>query len=158
MTDSLYLAQSLLLLPEKDSTDIKEKDPPKLTHLTPFVFFNGSTLHNVLNGRTPSPQTDFEWGEKEQGVWKECLEAVSSGVEEAIVGWCNEKPRNEGKKGRSDTQDKETEKERAKEHGGLEREKTVWKRGGRQGVWRTKVGSTGGTTSGRFDLLSGMPA
>jgi hypothetical protein len=157
MTDSLYLAQSLLLLPEKRNTNI-EKDPPRLTHLTPFVFFNGSTLHNVLNGRTPSPQTGFEWGEKEQGVWKECLEAVSSGVEETIVGWYNEKPRNEGKKGRSDSQEKEMEKERAKETGKVEREKTVRKRGGGQGGWRTRVGSTGAARSGRFDLLSGMPA
>lgn len=158
MTDSLYLAQALLLLPEKGNAKIDEKDPPQMTHLNPFVFFNGSTLHNVLNGRTPSPQTGFEWGEKEQGVWKQCLEAVSSGVEEAIVGWYNEKPRNEGKKGRSDTQDKEMEKERAKENGGLEREKAVWKRGGGQGGWRTRVGSTGGARSGRFDLLSGLPA
>jgi hypothetical protein len=158
MTDSLYLAQSLLLLPEKRDTNIEEKDPPQLTHLTPFVFFNGSTLHNVLNGRPPSPQTGFEWGEKEQGVWKECLEAVSSGVEEVIVGWFNEKPRNEGKKGRSDSQDKEMEKERTKDNRRVEREKAVWKRGGGQEGWRTKAGSTGGARSGRFDLLSGMPA
>jgi hypothetical protein len=143
MADSLVLAQSLLLLPEEGG------DGPRLTHLIPFVFFSGTTMHSILNGRTPTSASEFEWSEKDQETLESCLGAVAEGREDAVVGW--------------HTAPKEKVKEVNAEKGEKgEEEARVWKRGrsGRDGSpgpkeaggWSRDTGA-----SGRFDLLRSMP-
>lgn len=58
---------------------------PTLTHLTPWMFFSGVSLHTLLSGSSPP---GWEWSEKDEATYKTCLEAVMDGLDGDVVkGW-----------------------------------------------------------------------
>lgn len=99
MIDQLVLAQSLLILPEEhpnntDGASAKGKEEvPKLTHLTPFVFFSGIGIHTVLNAGDPPASTGWRWTPTEEALLDKCAEAVVEGIEEKVLGWNTASPR-----------------------------------------------------------------
>ncbi|KAK1921691.1 hypothetical protein DB88DRAFT_498897 [Papiliotrema laurentii] len=98
MIEGLLLAQSLLLTPEAGhddpasgpSEEKREEDlDTRLTHLTPFMFFSGVALHHLLSHSDPPSSTGWRWGEPQDELLAQCIEAAMEGLEEAVVGWTN---------------------------------------------------------------------
>lgn len=95
MKEALLLAQALLILPEEhpDAGDNASKTtqqitaPPQLTHLTPFMFVSGITLHTLLANEAPPPSTGWRWTSEDEGLLEKCMQAVVEGIEGEVVGW-----------------------------------------------------------------------
>ncbi|ORY20427.1 hypothetical protein BCR39DRAFT_488877 [Naematelia encephala] len=145
MTDSHLLAQSLLLTPDLPPTAThksKREHVHPITHLTPFMFFSGITLHTLLSGDIP-PESEWKWSEREDLLLERCLEAVVEGLDrdEVVVGWTTSpKPGMTGMMERLQIGPKA-------ESGNKARNKT-----GRN-VEEKQMGAVG---KGRFDLLNGI--
>ncbi|KAK4684737.1 hypothetical protein P7C73_g5432, partial [Tremellales sp. Uapishka_1] len=80
LTDSQLLAQSLLLTVHGTGDEL-------VTHMIPFVFFSGMTLHTVLAGKDPSVVGGWKWGSEQESIYGRCLAAIVEGIEGKVVGW-----------------------------------------------------------------------
>ncbi|OCF58649.1 hypothetical protein L486_03139 [Kwoniella mangroviensis CBS 10435] len=100
-SDVQLLAQALLLLPESiNPTSNRSHHPASpedngseigTTHLIPFIFFSGVTLHSLLAKIEPT-QNYWKWTEEEERVFESCWNALIDGLEEYgefIVGLNN---------------------------------------------------------------------
>jgi len=91
MTDSLILAESLLLSNSKSSADNdndNDNDDQRrnviLTHMQVFKFYSGQILHTFLNKSVPE---GWKWRESDQAIYDLCWTAIVDGIEDKIVGF-----------------------------------------------------------------------
>jgi len=93
MKEALLLAQTLLLVPE-DSL-VEPGNPgastsgkaASLTHLTPFMFVSGVTLHCLMANNTPPASTGWRWTAAEDAMLEKCMEAVVQDIQGDVTGW-----------------------------------------------------------------------
>ena len=139
MTDSLVLAEALLL---------SNRDDSAITHLQIYKFYSGQTLHTFLNKQIPE---GWKWREADQTIYDQCWEALVDGIQDKIVGFTLPSTTtmtivHDEKEGGADEQEVEVpEKEVVKK-----RKKNKGKGGG------GKTPKPSGGVGGRFDLLSGL--
>jgi len=139
MTDSLVLAEALLL---------SNKDDSAVAHLQIYKFYSGQTLHTFLNKQVPE---GWKWRESDQTIYEQCWEALVDGIKDKIVGFTLPSTTtmttvHDEKEGGADEQEVEVaEKEVVKK-----RKKNKGKGGG------GKTPKPSGGVGGRFDLLSGL--
>ena len=58
---------------------------PTLTHILPFVFFSGISLHTLLQGQTPR---GWQWSERDELLLEQLIEAVMEDIPAGTVkGW-----------------------------------------------------------------------
>ncbi|WVW78282.1 hypothetical protein I302_100235 [Kwoniella bestiolae CBS 10118] len=163
-SDVHLLAQALLLLPESVGTshageqeqdrssekegegDREEKEKVGhgigTTHLIPFIFISGVTLHSILSKIEPTQQ-GWKWTTEEQQLFDICWDALIDGITgygQCIVGLNNSIPI------MKDEADHPVSAEEVDEGGKKNRKK---KR-------RKSPVSGGGTNVGRFGILEGM--
>lgn len=139
MTDSLVLAEALLLSNQDDSA---------ITHLQIYRFYSGQTLHTFLNKQIPE---GWKWRESDQTIYEQCWEALVDGIQDKIVGFTLPSTTtmtavSDEREGGADEQEVEVpEKEVVKK-----RKKNKGTCGG------GKTPKPSGGVGGRFDLLSGL--
>ncbi|WWD21607.1 hypothetical protein CI109_106093 [Kwoniella shandongensis] len=158
MVDSQLLAQSLLLLPgipNSDSLSSVEQFGP--THLIPFVFFSGVTLHRLLSKLEPG--AGWSWTSEEQEAFEQCWEALIEDLEEGTIVGLNSPQAHQNKEetplaGEGEEEGKEDvvsssrdNKKKAKKA----KRKSADKEGGQK-----KKDTTKAVGGGRFDLLGDM--
>ena len=96
--DAQVLAQALLLTPDLEPpTTLAPQDGEQaptalpvldevlpLTHLTPFMFVSGVSIHSLLSGMEPPPATGWSWTLKDDELLDRCLHAVLEGLESKL--------------------------------------------------------------------------
>jgi hypothetical protein len=182
MTDGLYLAQALLLLPDvpleagmpespigtkrkvsghtvngsPDSPKTPKVDAqmPTLTHLTPFVFFSGITMHLLLSDDTPP---GWQWSDRDEQLLQTLLTAVQEGLPGGTVkGWtgaqttvdASSSPNTDGSKGAGAVPDSEDSSPKSRKEKKNKRGSNGKLGGKGDGTNKAPV-----TRGGRFDLL-----
>jgi len=147
MTDSLILAESLLLSNSRDGNE-DQREEDTLTHLRVFKFYSGQTLHTFLNRSIPE---GWKWGESDQAIFDTCWEALVDGIEDKIVGFIPTVKESNIVPERS-LEENDTEAATGPETGTMKKRKKNKSKSG--GAKNQK--SSGQTVGGRFDLLNGL--
>ncbi|KAK8847516.1 hypothetical protein IAR55_005374 [Kwoniella newhampshirensis] len=159
MVDTHLLAQSLLLLPTIPSGGITSVEQIGPTHLIPFLFFSGVTIHQLLSETEPDATTGWRWDEEEQSILEKCWNALIDGLEDDVIVGMNHPPavkvKKEGEGGKQeggvggavDSEVLLSKKERKAKRRSEEKEN-------RKDIHSTLIG--GGGASGRFGLLGDL--